>query len=300
VQPQQQDRAQAFREKKSALDTIRAIGWGGRGCDGSHAQHCTGLLRTARALGKKFRTFPRELQVRTLRWPDSLTERRRLAHEDSVTAGRPGRSVLGAVRVPRHPRGARAARGDRRGVRDVGSVDRAARAKAVPSGLRRRDEGRVSPSRRPCLQPGCRRLTEPGQSRCQVHPIKGWSNRAGSMGSDWSRIRAEVLRAEPRCRSCGARATTVDHSSRGRSAEPTLGRICSRCVVHATGGRRKPRPSRAGDGSEWSDDRNSGSSVLPHSWRTCDTRRRKRSHERQLSKSIRTLRGLAATRRSVD
>jgi hypothetical protein len=39
----------------------------------------------------------------------------------------------------------------------------------------------MSPSRRLCLQRGCGRLTEPGQSRCQVHPIKAWSNRAGSI-----------------------------------------------------------------------------------------------------------------------
>jgi hypothetical protein len=118
------------------------------------------------------------------------------------------------------------------------------------SGLRRRDEGRMSPLS-PAVSPtGLRTADRARAIQVSSHPIKGWSNRAGSMGSDWSRIRAEVLGAEPRCISCGAHATTVDHiiarALGGTDARSNLQALCGpfhrrKTQAEALEGRRRKR-----------------------------------------------------------
>jgi 5-methylcytosine-specific restriction protein A len=90
----------------------------------------------------------------------------------------------------------------------------------------------MSPSRRPCLGPGGFHLSEPGESRCAAHAVKGWTNTKG-LGAGWALLRRDVLAQEPRCRSCGARATTVDHiqprAFGGSDSRANLQPLCDRC-----------------------------------------------------------------------
>jgi 5-methylcytosine-specific restriction protein A len=92
----------------------------------------------------------------------------------------------------------------------------------------------MSPSRRLCLQPGCGRLTEPGQSRCTAHAIKGWSNRAGGMSAGWAVLRRQVLAEERHCRNCGTSVgLEVDHilnrAQGGSDRRENLQALCKRC-----------------------------------------------------------------------
>lgn len=89
---------------------------------------------------------------------------------------------------------------------------------------------------RPCRHPGCPRLTSGGY--CMEH-AQG-SARTGRPSayqrgytSEWQRIRRDVLDSEPRCRSCGAHATEVDHivplRLGGTHALSNLQPLCASC-----------------------------------------------------------------------
>lgn len=86
-----------------------------------------------------------------------------------------------------------------------------------------------------CHAPGCAALTPPP---CPEHPkAGGWQNwrnpNADTYRGDWPKIRARVLREEPRCRLCGSRAEQVDHIipvSRGGTHERVnLRGVCGPC-----------------------------------------------------------------------
>jgi 5-methylcytosine-specific restriction endonuclease McrA len=110
------------------------------------------------------------------------------------------------------------------------------------------------PSRRPCLGPGRFHLSEPGESRCAQHRLTKWASKAGtSMGSGWATLRRRVLTEEPRCRSCGANATTVDHivarAFGGGDDRENLAPLCTAChrkktQADALEGRRRQAPGR--------------------------------------------------------
>jgi 5-methylcytosine-specific restriction protein A len=91
---------------------------------------------------------------------------------------------------------------------------------------------------RPCLEPGCGRLTRSG-SRCREH-ASGWQRRpsAGTYGWAWTKLRAQVLREEPYCRQCGAPSTEVDHivgkARGGTDNRSNLQGICHRCHARKT------------------------------------------------------------------
>jgi 5-methylcytosine-specific restriction protein A len=108
------------------------------------------------------------------------------------------------------------------------------------------------PSVRPCLEPTCRELVRAPLSRCDRHSKKGWSNTRG-MGSGWATLRRRVLTEEPRCRSCGAQAATVDHilarAFGGGDDRANLAPLCAAChrkktQSEALEGRRRRRMGR--------------------------------------------------------
>jgi hypothetical protein len=110
------------------------------------------------------------------------------------------------------------------------------------------------PSRRPCLGPGRFHLSEPGESRCAQHRLTKWASKAGtSMGSGWATLRRRVLTEEPRCRSCGANATTVDHIVARAFAAVTIERTWLRSAPRVTARRPRPTLSRA-DAAKLPDD----------------------------------------------
>lgn len=74
------------------------------------------------------------------------------------------------------------------------------------------------------------------------------------MHTDWRRIRAQVLKSEPRCRSCGVKATTVDHivprAFGGSDRRENLQPLCRHCHAEKTAaegreGRRRKRANLA-------------------------------------------------------
>jgi 5-methylcytosine-specific restriction endonuclease McrA len=110
------------------------------------------------------------------------------------------------------------------------------------------------PSRRRCLGPGPFHLSEPGESRCAQHRLTKWASKAGtSMGSGWATLRRRVLTEEPRCRSCGGKATTVDHivarAFGGGDDRTNLAPLCAAChrtktQTEALEGRRRRKIGR--------------------------------------------------------
>lgn len=70
---------------------------------------------------------------------------------------------------------------------------------------------------RPCAQPGCPGLAQPGSSRCVDHalPARPRTSRlspsARGYDAAWRKRRAAYLLAYPLCALCGAAATEVDH-----------------------------------------------------------------------------------------
>jgi 5-methylcytosine-specific restriction protein A len=98
---------------------------------------------------------------------------------------------------------------------------------------------------RQCAEPGCSGRTFQG-SRCQRHS-RVWvgGQPSSAYGSGWSRLRAQVLAEEPRCRSCGAPSTEVDHTRAkafgGADDRSNLRGVCATCHKRKTAG-----DSRAG------------------------------------------------------
>lgn len=65
-----------------------------------------------------------------------------------------------------------------------------------------------------CPAPGCTALVPRGY--CPEHARPAWANKPSSWSrgagdARWRRLRARVLREEPRCRACGAPSTEADH-----------------------------------------------------------------------------------------
>jgi 5-methylcytosine-specific restriction endonuclease McrA len=92
----------------------------------------------------------------------------------------------------------------------------------------------MSPSPRPCLGPGQFHLSEPGENRRLEHRLTKWARKTvTSMGPGWSGLRRRVLTEEPRCRSCCAKATTVDHilarAFGGRDERANFAPLCAAC-----------------------------------------------------------------------
>ena len=85
-----------------------------------------------------------------------------------------------------------------------------------------------------CNVPGCPNLAISG-GRCAEHQRESWAGRRGFAGynTDWLKLRAAVLREEPRCRLCGKPAVTVDHiapkARGGTDARSNLQSLCDSC-----------------------------------------------------------------------
>lgn len=105
---------------------------------------------------------------------------------------------------------------------------------------------------RQCAEPGCGGKTLEGH-RCRRH-ARVWvgGQPSSAYGSGWSRFRAQVLAEEPRCRSCGAPAVTVDHilaiAFGGSHDRRNLQPLCHACEVVKTAAdsRRGKARKRAG------------------------------------------------------
>lgn len=96
---------------------------------------------------------------------------------------------------------------------------------------------------RPCSHAGC-----PNLQPCPVHARQPWLHRnRRPLPTGWGQLRAQVLREEPTCRSCGEPSTTVDHiiprTQGGGDERSNLQALCKRCHGNKTqreslGGRR--------------------------------------------------------------
>lgn len=85
-----------------------------------------------------------------------------------------------------------------------------------------------------CTAPGCVAIVErPG--RCAAHRRPGPWDRLPrhKLPSGWTALRNRVLREEPTCRSCGAKADTVDHViprwAGGSHDRSNLAAMCLKC-----------------------------------------------------------------------
>lgn len=105
-----------------------------------------------------------------------------------------------------------------------------------------------------CTYKGCPELAISG-GRCAKHQREPWQGRRGFDGykKDWLRIRKQVLTAEPNCRVCGDKATTVDHivakAFGGTDALSNLRPLCDRCrkikdSADAAEGRRRSQQNK--------------------------------------------------------
>ena len=86
-----------------------------------------------------------------------------------------------------------------------------------------------------CNVPSCPNLAVK-DGRCANHQRESWAGRTwASTGYDreWLKLRAAVLREEPRCRLCGKPAVTVDHivpkARGGTDARSNLQSLCDSC-----------------------------------------------------------------------
>lgn len=98
-------------------------------------------------------------------------------------------------------------------------------------------------AKRPCLEVGCPELVEKG--RCSRHtksrelkPARG-SSAAKGYGYRWQRLRIRILdRDYWQCRSCGNKATDVDHiiaKNKGGTDDPeNLQALCHKCHSRKT------------------------------------------------------------------
>jgi 5-methylcytosine-specific restriction protein A len=96
----------------------------------------------------------------------------------------------------------------------------------------------MNPLRRQCAQPRCPRPALEGSPRCQAHTKGGgWIRRGSSYGSAWPRLRAQVLREEPRCQlglpGCTVVSTEADHIvprlDGGSHDRANLRGVCASC-----------------------------------------------------------------------
>lgn len=89
-----------------------------------------------------------------------------------------------------------------------------------------------------CAEPGCPHKAQAPGPRCRAHTRGGgWQGAGQAYGSAWPRLRAEVLREEPRCRlglpGCTVVSTEVDHilprSAGGSDVRGNLRGVCAAC-----------------------------------------------------------------------
>jgi 5-methylcytosine-specific restriction protein A len=111
--------------------------------------------------------------------------------------------------------------------------------------------------RKPCLEPGCRSLADPGKVRCAAH--RAAKNRAAgsatARGYDaaWRLVRRRVLdrdghRCQIRLPGCEGSANTVDHITPlahggARLDEGNLRASCTRCNSRLGGSTRRKEPA---------------------------------------------------------
>jgi len=92
----------------------------------------------------------------------------------------------------------------------------------------------------------------PGRSRCRAHGGGAWARTSpasrGRYGRRWNELRAEVLREEPACRICGAKASDVDHivavADGGTDARSNLRALCHEHHKQVTAAQSRARRKR--------------------------------------------------------
>lgn len=114
------------------------------------------------------------------------------------------------------------------------------KAKVVRDHERRFEaERRANPLPVQCAEPGCPNRTRYG-GRCPEHTRGGgWAKTSTGYGSQWPKVRARRLAAEPTCRRCGSsQGLEVDHIvNRGAGGPDTFENaqtLCHRCHVTKT------------------------------------------------------------------
>jgi 5-methylcytosine-specific restriction protein A len=104
----------------------------------------------------------------------------------------------------------------------------------------------------PCGTPRC-----PNLRPCPVHAPKPWATTTTSRhrrgyGTDWDKLRARKLKANPWCEECGARAVAVDHrvpkAEGGTDRWENLQSLCSPCEKRKTGSDGNRGMRRVGEG----------------------------------------------------
>jgi 5-methylcytosine-specific restriction enzyme A len=89
-----------------------------------------------------------------------------------------------------------------------------------------------------CAEPGCPHKAQRPGPRCKAHTQGGgWQGAGQAYGSAWPRLRAQVLREDPRCRlglpGCTVVSTQVDHilprSAGGSDVRENLRGVCVSC-----------------------------------------------------------------------
>lgn len=94
-------------------------------------------------------------------------------------------------------------------------------------------------------------IAVPGKSRCRAHGGKAWKRTDPASkhryGADWQKLRARVLREQPRCE-CGAPATDVDHivahADGGSDDRSNLRALCRGCHKRHTAEQNRARRKR--------------------------------------------------------
>jgi 5-methylcytosine-specific restriction endonuclease McrA len=103
---------------------------------------------------------------------------------------------------------------------------------------------------RVCIR--CSRPAVPGRSRCQLHGGGDWvrvtPESKAHYDAAWRELRARVLREEPNCRVCGAKATDVDHivalADGGSNDRGNLRALCRKHHKEHTAAQNKARRER--------------------------------------------------------
>jgi len=191
------------------------------------------------------------------------THRRRAAATLPKAGSESSSSATGRSALPPEDRARRTASastmaqaGSASAPREVGAVTWSPFSWSPPLPGRWRRRAMRNRLRYSCRRPACpTKLERPGN--CDRHRKtlgSGWAQRPsrGDYGADWRKIRAGVLREEPRCRVCGAPATEVDHirplSRGGTHNRSNLRAVCQDCHRSLTAAIPRPR-NRASDES---------------------------------------------------
>lgn len=108
----------------------------------------------------------------------------------------------------------------------------------------------MKPLARRCIAPGC--PNETSGRRCAEHEAERGSERrersphhAVYKTAAWAKLRAQVLREEPRCRRCGAPSEHVDHIVPIRAGGAPLERSNCQGLCHADHSRKTLEEGRS-------------------------------------------------------